>query len=56
MDMCTGIADNVLRTNVVLPAMLSRLPFQRGSLAATASIRACSSLFLILKMDRGTPK
>jgi hypothetical protein len=56
IDMCTGIAESVLRTKAVLPAMFSKFPFQSGSLEATASIRACSSHFFSLKMDSGMPK
>jgi hypothetical protein len=42
MDVWTGIVESVLRTNVVLPATFNRLPFQSGSLAATASMSDCS--------------
>jgi hypothetical protein len=54
ISMCTGIADRHL-TSVVLPAMLSKLPFHNGIQAATASMSACSSSFFNLKMDSGIP-
>jgi len=56
IDVWTGIVESVLRTNVVLPAMFNKLPFQSGSLAATASMSGCSCHRRSLKMDKGIPK
>lgn len=56
MAVCTGIAESVLLTSAVRPAMFSRLPFHRGMREATASMSPCSSPRLSLKIDNGMPR